>query len=65
MLSCLRIAASYGYLYLNAQKYYDKDGTAHLYASDVVFTDAQGNKYSFDFEKTGFDYLYINSTDER
>lgn len=45
-------------------KYYDKDGTAHAYAFDVSFTDIDGNKYSFDFDKAGYDLLYINATDE-
>lgn len=47
------------------EKYYDKEGKAHTYASDITFTDTDGNKYTFDFEKTGYDYLYINGTDER
>lgn len=46
------------------REYFDKDSTKHTYASDVVFTDTEGNKYKFDFEKTGYDYLYVNSTDE-
>ncbi len=55
-----------GFIFTNddSNKYYDKDRTVHSYASDIVFTDTEGNKYAFDFEKSGYDRLYINSTDE-
>ena len=45
-------------------KYYDKEGNAYTYVTDIVFTDNYGNKYTFNFDKTGYDYLYINGTDE-
>lgn len=51
--------------YNSRVKYYDRDGTMHLFAYNVVFTDADGNSYTFDFDKGGYDYLYINSTDKR
>lgn len=50
--------------YNSMEKYYDKDGTAHVYKFDVVYTDVEGNKYTFDYEKAGYEFLYINSTDE-
>lgn len=49
----------------NRIKYYDRDGTAHHYYFDMVFTDADGNKYTYNFDKAGYEYLYINSTEER
>lgn len=52
-------------VYGSHEKYYDRDGTSHIYAYDVVFTDADNNRYTFDFDKSGYDYLYINSTGER
>lgn len=50
--------------YNEREKYYDRDGTAHIYASDVVFTDTDNNKYTFNFVKSGYSLLYINSTDK-
>lgn len=58
------LALNFTYSYNSKTKYYDKDGTEHIHLFDMTFTDADGNKYNFDFEKTGYDYLYINSTDE-
>lgn len=37
----------------------------HSEVEEVVFNDFGGNEYTFDFEKTGYDYLYINGTKER
>ncbi len=50
--------------YNEHEKYYDRDGTAHIYASDVIFTDTDNNKYTFDFAKSGYALLYINSTNK-
>ncbi|MCM1115435.1 MAG: hypothetical protein NC397_08070 [Clostridium sp.] len=46
------------------EKYYDKDGTVHIYLYDVSFTDTEGNRYSYDYNKAGYEYLYINSTEK-
>ncbi len=58
------IAVGAIYTYSTQEKYYDKDGKVSVYASDIIFTDDYGNKYTFNFDKTGYDYLYINGTDE-
>lgn len=52
------------YTYVQKEKYYDNNGTEHLYAYDVNFTDVKGNVYTFDFDKSGYDRLYINNTDD-
>lgn len=63
------LAAIYSVSFISAvnnhEKHYDKDGTFHIYAFDVIFTDTDNNQYTFDFDKSGYDYLYINSTEER
>lgn len=46
-------------------KYYDKYANEYEYATDIIFTDRHNNTYSFNFDKTGYDYLYINNTDAR
>ncbi len=50
--------------YSNHPKLYDSNGEIQLYKSDMSFTDADGNRYTFDFETSGFDKLYMNGTDE-
>ncbi len=52
------------YSYSQAEKYYEKDGTEHLNLYDMRFTDVKGNSYAFDYDKSGYDRLYINNTDE-
>ena len=47
-----------------AVNYYDAQGEKQFYKSDISFKDAKGNKYTFDFEKSGYDKLYINGTDK-
>lgn len=59
------LAIGVAYTYTQIEKYYDKDGTQHLSPYEMNFTDAQGNSYTFDFDKSGYDYFYINNTDER
>lgn len=46
-----------------AVKYYDANGGSHGYTSQVFYKDREGNQYTFS-EKTGYDRLYINGTDE-
>lgn len=53
------------YRYYNSEKFYDREGTRYTNFSDMVYTDADGNKYTYDFEKTGYDYLRLSSTGER
>lgn len=50
--------------YSTKEKYYDANGEVHFNMSGVSFLDADGNKYTFNFEKSGYDRLYINGTDE-
>lgn len=52
------------FIYTQSDKYYDKDKTEYMNASSVNFVDKEGNKYSFDFERSGYDRLYINNTEE-
>ena len=54
-------------LYTNKSsvKYYDKNGNSSFYKYEVSFTDKEGNTYAFDFDKSGYEYFYINSTNER
>ncbi len=65
VLIALLTAVAFSFVYIFHEKYYDKNGKANIYLYDMVFTDSDGNKYAYDFEKTGYDYLYINSTSER
>lgn len=53
------------YVYSSPVKHYDREGKPHLFKSEMFFTDREGNKYAFDFDKTGYDYFYVNSTEER
>lgn len=59
------VGTAVAYTYNNTVKYYDKEGNTYYNLPDMVYTDAQGNTYTYDFDKTGFDYLYINSSDKR
>lgn len=59
------LAISYVYNDNTRTKYYDKDGTAHYYLFEVKHIDADGNIYTYDYDKSGYDYFYINSTEER
>ena len=42
--------------------YYDAEGNAHFYQSDVFYLDKNGNKYTYDFDKSGYERLYINGS---
>lgn len=55
---------SIGIAYNNSQKYYDQTGSKHINDYSIIFTDSEGNQYSFDFDKSGYDKLYINNSDE-
>ena len=43
------------YEYSRHEKYYSSDGTAHIHLYDVSFMDEKGNRYAFDFDKSGYD----------
>lgn len=66
LVSTVGVGVAYTYYGDNESSviYYDKDGTAHSYAFEVSFEDREGNKYTFDFDKSAYQLLYINSTDE-
>ncbi len=42
---------------------YSKTDTL-IVQSDMTFKDSEGNSYEFDLDKTGYDYLYKNSSNE-
>lgn len=42
---------------------YSKTDTL-IVQSDMIFKDSEGNSYEFDFDKTGYDYLYKESSNE-
>lgn len=58
------IAIISAYEYSQHEKYYSGDGSAHIHLYDVSFMDEKGNRYAFDFDKSGYDRFYINGTDE-
>lgn len=59
------LGVSYAYLSVNnSAEYYDRSGNAHKNLYDVVFYDTSGNEYTYNFDKSGYDKLYINSTDK-
>lgn len=60
----LSISAATIISYNTREKYYDANGEVQFYMSGASFLDADGNKYTFNFEKSGYDRLYINGTDE-
>lgn len=45
-------------------KFYDKTGNEISSEKYITYTDRDNNKYSYDFDKKGYDYLFINGTDE-
>lgn len=49
----------------NNYKWLDSKGNGSAELSDVSYYDKDGNIYNYDFDKHGYDYLYINATDER
>lgn len=56
---------AYNFSYNQSEKYYDREGNVFLDRSEITFQDTDGNEYSYDFDKAGYDYLYINGTQER
>lgn len=61
----LVLFTSVTYMFINqSPKFYEKNGTMHLLNTDVIYEDEQGNKYGFKFDKSGYDKLYVNNTDE-
>lgn len=60
----LALTISGTYTYNQSEKFYDKDATEQVDYYDRTFIDEKGNRYSFDFDKSGYDKLYINNTNE-
>lgn len=58
---CISAATLYSY---NENGYYDASGNKVFYLSDISFTDTDGNQYTFDYESSGYDKLYINGTSQ-
>lgn len=56
---------SYNLSYNQSEKYYDREGNEYFNPFSVTFQDVDGNKYAYNFDKSGYDYLYINGTQER
>ncbi len=59
------VFGAYFNAYSNNHKWIDSQGNGHKYFYESVYEDTEGNEYTYDFEKTGYDYLYKNKTDER
>lgn len=59
------LTAGLALTYNQTVKYYDREGNVHFDSASMTFQDADGNNYSYDFDKSGYDYLYINGTQER
>lgn len=49
--------------YYALTKYYDKEGNQYYTDVDVPYIDYEGNTYTYNFDKKGYEYLYINGTD--
>lgn len=45
-------------------KFYDKTGNEISSEKYITYADRDNNKYSYDFDKKGYDYLFINGTDK-
>lgn len=52
------------YTYSQGEEFYDKNGEEHIHPYNVSFIDSDSNKYTFDYDKSGYDKLYINNTDK-
>lgn len=66
LLFLLSFAAVFGVnYYYTSHRYYDKNHVGYAFMYEVVHYDRAGNTYTYDFEKTAYDYLYINNTQER
>lgn len=50
--------------YFAVTKYYDNDGQQYFFDDKVQYEDHDGNTYTYNFDKKGYDYLYINGTEE-
>lgn len=50
--------------YFALHKYYDNEGNKYYSDTDVIYQDYEGNTYTYNFDKKGYDYLYINGTDD-
>lgn len=60
----LLIVAAFLISNYNSVKFYDKNGNEFSSDKHITYTDRDNNSYSYDFEKSGYDYLFINNTDE-
>lgn len=56
-------AAAFAYDF--SRIWFDSEGNRYFYRTDIPYYDKAGNTYRYDFEKNGYDYLYINGTQER
>lgn len=66
ILAVIMLAASvYSAYYGFTHRYYDIKGNGYAHFEDVTFYDNDGNAYNYDFDKHGYDYLYINGTQEK
>lgn len=65
VLSLLMFAGScLSFSLIDNDRYFDAKGNGYVYAFEVVFYDRDGNTYRYDFDKSGYDALYKNGTDE-
>ncbi len=62
LTSIFLISIAYGYN--QNEKYYDKERNGYINAYDMSFIDIKGNNYTFNFDLSGYERLYINDTDE-
>lgn len=64
-LSVLIFAGScFSFSLIDNNRYFDAKGNGYVNAFEVVFYDRDGNTYRYDFDKSGYDSLHINGTDE-
>lgn len=61
----IMLIASIAFSYISSHnRFFDSLGKGYTNKLDVTFYDKNGNTYNYDFDKSGYDLLYINDTDE-
>ncbi|MDE6469522.1 MAG: hypothetical protein K2L19_00685 [Eubacterium sp.] len=65
VLAFIMLIAAIAFSYISSHnRFFDSMGKGYAHKLDVTFYDENGNTYNYDFDKSGYDLLYINGTDE-